>query len=218
MSPDPTSRSLRWVRPPRQARSQETLERILDAAEALVSEKGFDDTPVSEIVRRADSSVGAFYTRFPDKDSLIHALHERYFEQAIATADEALEPGRWERARTQEIVAAVIAFLVQIYREQNGLIRAFAVRNQTDDGFRARRERLSHYVSRHLAGLLATRGDEIAHEDPERAAAFGMTMVFGTLDDAMLFGDMRSGALALSDDDLAAELTRAFLAYLGVTP
>jgi len=218
MSPDPASRSLRWVRPPRQARSQETLERILDAAEALVSEKGFDDTPVSEIVQRAGSSVGAFYTRFPDKDSLIHALHERYFEQAIATADEALEPGRWERARTEEIVAAVIGFLVQIYREQNGLIRAFAVRNQTDDGFRALRERLSHYVSRHLAGLLATRGAEIAHEDPERAAAFGMTMVFGTLDDAMLFGDMRSGALALSDDDLAAELTRAFLAYLGVTP
>ena len=44
---------LRWVRPPRQERSQQTLHRILDAAEALVSDKGFEDTPVAEVVRRA---------------------------------------------------------------------------------------------------------------------------------------------------------------------
>ena len=62
---------LRWIRPPQQARSQETLGRILDAAEALVAEKGFDDTPISEIVQRAGSSVGAFYTRFPAKDALL---------------------------------------------------------------------------------------------------------------------------------------------------
>ena len=66
---------LRWIRPPQQARSQETLERLLDAAETLVAEKGFDDTPVAEVARRAGSSVGAFYTRFPDKDALLHALY-----------------------------------------------------------------------------------------------------------------------------------------------
>jgi hypothetical protein len=33
----------------------------------------------------------------------------------------------------------------------------------------------------------------------------------------MLFGEQRPGALVLSDDDLAAELTRAYLAYLGAT-
>lgn len=203
------------MRPPRQARSQKTLDRILDAAEALVQEKGFDDTPVSEIVRRAGSSVGAFYSRFPDKDALLHALFERFYEQAIATADEALEPARWRGAPLAEIVAAVVQFLVAIYREQRGLIRAFVIRHHVDPNFQARRERLSHHVSAGLSALLLVRRGEIWHPDPERAAAFGLTLLFSTLDNTMLFGEMRSGAFALSDDELAAELARAYLAYLG---
>jgi AcrR family transcriptional regulator len=206
---------LHWVRPPKQARSQETLDRILDAAEALVAEKGFADTPVSEIVRRAGSSVGAFYTLVPDKDALLHGLYERYLEQATATADDALDPARWDGAGIALVLDEVVRFLVEIYREQRGLIRAFVVRNHTDPTFQARRERLSHYVNARLTALLLARRDEIAHPDPERAAAFGLTLVFSTLDNVMLFGEMRSGTLALSDADLAAELTRAYLAYLG---
>ena len=212
-----TGPELRWVRPPQQARSQETLERLLDAAEHLVAEKGFEDTPVAEVARRAGSSVGAFYARFPDKDALLHALYERYYEQAIATADAALDPARWEGARIPEILAAVVRFLVSIYREQAGLIRAFVVRNHSDAEFQARRERLSHYVNERLSALLLARREEIAHPQPERAAAFGLTLVFSTLESAMLFGELRSAALILSDDDLAAELARAYLAYLGAT-
>lgn len=208
---------LRWIRPPQQARSQETLERLLDAAERLVGEKGFEDTPVAEVARRAGSSVGAFYARFQDKDALLHALYERYYEQAIATADAALEPSRWEGARIAEVLEAVVRFLVSIYREQNGLIRAFVIKNHSDAGFQARRERLSHYVNERLSALLLARRSEITHPDPEKAAAFGLTLVFSTLESALLFGELRSGALALSDDELAAELTRAYLAYLGAT-
>jgi AcrR family transcriptional regulator len=205
---------LRWVRPPRQARSQETLERILEAAEVLVAEKGFEDAPVAEIVRRAGSSVGAFYARFHDKDGLLHALYARYFEQALATADEALDPARWEGSSVREILTEVVRFLVQIYREQNGLMRAFAQRTRVDAEFRARRERLSHHVSERLSSLLLTRRAEISHPEPVRAAAFGLTLVFSALDAVMLFGELRSGTLRLSDAELARELTRAYLAYL----
>src|SRR5262245_21079979 len=102
---------LRWIRPPQQARSQETLERLLDAAEHLVGEKGFEDTGVAEVARRAGSSVGAFYARFRDKDALLHALYERYQQQAMATTDAALEPTRWADARIAEILEAVVRFL-----------------------------------------------------------------------------------------------------------
>src|SRR5262245_3182386 len=133
---------LRWVKPPRQARSQQTLDRILDAAEALVSEKGFDDTPVAEIARRAGSSVGAFYSRFADKDALLGALNERFLAEAVATADAALDPARWERASIDEIAAAVVRFLADIHREQRGLLRAFAKRLRVDPEFTTRRDGL----------------------------------------------------------------------------
>lgn len=208
--------SLRWVRPPQQARSRETLDRILDAAETLVSEKGFEDAPVAEVVRRAGSSVGAFYARFRDKDGLIHALYERFLEQATATADDALDPARWEGAGIAEVLDSVVRFLVHIYREQERLIRAFVLRNHTHPEFQARQERLSHYVSERLAALVLARREEIAHPDPERAVRFGITQIFSTVEAAILFGELRSGALVLSDEHLAVELTRAYLAYLGV--
>jgi hypothetical protein len=69
-------------------------------------------------------------------------------------------------------------------------------------------------VSERLAALLLARRDEITHPDPERAAAFGLTLVFSTLDNVILFDETRS-AVPLSDEALADELTRAYLAYLG---
>ncbi len=210
-------RELRWVRPPQQARSRETLDRILDAAELLVAAKGFEDTPVGEVVRRAGSSVGAFYARFHDKDGLLYALYDRWLEQAVATTDDALDPERWAGASVPEILATVVPFLVSTFRERAGLIRAFVLRNQTDAEFRARQERLSHYVSTKLAELLLARRDSLEHPHPERAVVFGLTMAFSTIESAVLFGETRSRVLTLSDDELAAELVRAFLAYLGVT-
>jgi AcrR family transcriptional regulator len=206
---------LRWVRPPRQARSQETLERILDAAQALIVEKGFEDTPVSEIVRRAGSSVGAFYTRFHDKQGLLGALNDRFYAEAMATADDALDPARWEGAGAAEILHAVVRFLVQVYREHGPLIRAFVIRNHVSGEFQMRQGRVYQYVAVRLSQLLLERGAGISHPEPERAIGFGLTLVFSTLDSTILFGDARF-AQALSDDQLAAELSRAYLAYLGV--
>lgn len=211
-----TPTHLRWIRPPRQARSQETLGRILDAAEVLVAQKGFDDTAVAEVARRAGSSVGAFYTRFRDKDGLLYALYDRYLEQALATADDALDPERWRGVGVGEMLDSVVRFLVTIYRERAGLMRAFVVRNHVDPEFAARQERLSHYVSDKLTGLLLDRRDEIRHPDPARAALFGLTMSFAAIESAVLFGEVRSGSLSMTDDDLATELVRAFTAYLGV--
>ncbi len=208
---------LRWVRPPQQARSRETLDRILDAAESLVAEKGVDDTPISEIVRRAGSSVGAFYTRFADKHALVHSLYDRFYEQAIATADDALDPERWEGASVRELLSSVLHFLVDIYRSQRGLMRAFALRTHTHPDFQARQERVSHHVNERLSALLLARRDEIRHPDPAAASAFGLMIVFSALESAILFGEMRS-SLALSDEALATELTRTFLAYLGSQP
>ena len=207
---------LRWVRPPRQARSQLTLDRILDATEVLVSEKGFDDTPVAEIARRAGSSVGSFYSRFADKDALLDALHERFLAQAMATADSALDPARWQQTSIEEIASAVVRFLVEIHREQRGLLRAFTVRMRTDPEFLVRRERLAQHVAAGLSALLLAHRAEIQHADPQRSVGFALTMVFGVLEHSILFGEMRSGAFAWTDDELSTELARALLAYLVV--
>jgi AcrR family transcriptional regulator len=211
-----TLNSVEWVRPTHQTRSQETLERILEAAEEVVSEKGFDSATVSEIVRRARSSVGAMYARFNDKDSLLVCLHERFCEQALATAEVALDPARWESASIAEIFSTALPFLVHTYHLKRGLIRAFIVRGSTDQPFAERAGRLSRTISERLVSLLEARRDEIKHPDPALAVDFGLRMTFDTLDQATLYSDIQRSMIKYSPEQLAEELTRAFLSYLGV--
>ena len=203
-------------RSPRQARSRASRERILDAAEAVVAARGFEAAAVAEVVARAGSSVGVFYARFRDKRGLLHALYERFHRDAQARLDAALDPERWAAAPTAPLVHALVRTLVDLHRERRGLARAFAVEAARDPELQARRDRLSQHLAGRLAERLRRRAGEIAHHHPERASAFGMAVVSSTIEAAVLFDRLRTGPLAPTDGDLAAELARLLLAYLGV--
>jgi AcrR family transcriptional regulator len=207
-----------WVKPTHQARSQETLERILEAAEEVVSEKGLDSATVSEIVRRANSSVGAMYARFNDKDSLVTCLHERFCEQAIATTEAALDPTRWQGATIAEILTTALPFVVHVYRQKRGLIRAFFARGCSDSQFAERAARVGREISERLIALLIARRDEIKHPDPVLAVDFGLRTTFDVLDQAAIFADVQRTTVELTDEKFADELVRLFLSYLGIEP
>jgi AcrR family transcriptional regulator len=205
-----------WVRPPRQTRSQETLERLLDAAEEVFGERGFEAATVAEVVRRARSSVGAMYARFTDKDALLSCLHERFCEEALATSDLALDADRWEGASIAEIFAEVIPFLVEVYGQKRGLIRAFIVRGSHDPEFASSASRLGKYISQRLTALLLDRREQISHPDPVLAVDFGLRMMFDTLDQSTLFAGVERMANPITPQQTARELTRLYLSYLGV--
>jgi len=122
---------LEWVRTPRQARSRETLERLLDAAEAVLAKDGLEGASVAEIARRAGSSVGAFYARFHDKEGLLCYLFERFVEQAEATAVAALDPARWDGVPMREALETMLRFLVDVLHQKRGLLGAMLTRLPT---------------------------------------------------------------------------------------
>jgi AcrR family transcriptional regulator len=209
----PTALVLRWVRVPQQARTRAALGRLLDAAEALVAERGFDQTSVADIVSRAGVSVGGFYRRFQDKDGLLQALHERFCEEARATTDVALDPANWGGATVADILRDVVAFLVQIYRERVGLLRAFLHRCVIDAEVQRRQEELFEYIADGLERLLADRMEASDHPDPKLALRFGLRTLHGALDDTIV---LRTSAPVLEDQRIVVELSRMIIRYLGV--
>ncbi|MBD2089037.1 TetR family transcriptional regulator [Microcoleus sp. FACHB-1515] len=68
-------------RQPKQARSQERVHHILDVAEQLFVEVGYEQTTTRSIAARANVPVGSLYQFFPDKAAIVRALANRYFEQ-----------------------------------------------------------------------------------------------------------------------------------------
>lgn len=82
---------------PRQSRGQRRIETILDAAEALFAEIGYDTTTTNAIAARAQTSIGSLYQFFPNKEAVLRALVARFTEQMRAAFDTALEHVDWSR-------------------------------------------------------------------------------------------------------------------------
>jgi AcrR family transcriptional regulator len=204
------------VSSPKQARSEETLSRLLDAAESLIVEKSISDVSIPEIVRRADSSVGGFYARFRDKNELLRALEERFFNDVLERVNKIAEPERWRGVPVAEIVRPCVFEFVQMFREREALITAFLFRAAQDPEFIAEGLRFRRSVSEHISSLLLDRRDELGHPDPDVAIEIVVQMAIGLLQQMALSGDFRVDGRRLSDDRIVDEITRNFISYVGI--
>ncbi|MBA3889578.1 MAG: TetR/AcrR family transcriptional regulator [Gemmatimonadaceae bacterium] len=202
--------------PPQQSRSQETLGRILDAAERVLEEKSFGDATLAEIMERAGVTVGAFYRRFPDKDALLHHLDDRFFTELRGHADELLDPGRWERASFAQVIPQLARIAVPLFRMRRGLLRTIFIRARTDAKIQATARELNGLFLAKLRVLADTRLAEIVHPVPHAAVDLGFRILVGALRETVVFGEVWPDAPAMTDEQLAHELARSYLAYLGV--
>ena len=205
---------LQWVRPPRQARTQQSLERLLDAAETLLRDKSFDDIHVSDIALRADTSVASFYRRFTDKNALLHGLHERFFDEAVATADAALDARRWEGAGIREILASVFPFLIEALQRRETLQRAVYRLALSDEAMRERSFRLRRYVLGGLGELILERSSEIRRSDPAGAVSFALVQAGALITECYLTGMRDTSLFPAKDETVAEQLVESCCSYL----
>jgi AcrR family transcriptional regulator len=68
-------------RTPQQARSQQRVEEILQAASDILVEEGYESLTTSAIAQRAGISVGSLFQFFANKEAVLQALGQRYLEK-----------------------------------------------------------------------------------------------------------------------------------------
>lgn len=207
---------LQTVSGPKQARSERTLQRLLDAAQDLIKEKGHAAVSIPEIARRAGSSVGGFYARFRDKDELLRALEERHFIELLERLDALVDGRRWENISTVRIVEAAVAELVTTTRERRHMIAAFSVRAIEDPVIREGGLRFRRMVEERISALLLQRRDEMTHPNPALAIDLGIQTAFALMQQHVLIEETQVGGQPLTDDELRRELATIFLRYLGI--
>lgn len=209
---------LRTVSEPKQARSEETLRRLLNAAEALIVEKGHRAVSIPDIARRADSSVGGFYARFRDKNELLRALEERHFQELSERVERLADPLRWAGADTAAIVEAAVAELVAITREKRPIIAAFLANALEDPVLLEGGLRFRRSVEERLSVLFLSRRDEMSHPEPALAIELAIQTAFAIMQQHVLIEETRAQGRALSDDELRREITTLVLRYVGIEP
>lgn len=86
----------------------DTRERLLDAAQQLVLERGFAATTVDAIIQGAGASKGSFFHHFPSKTSLGEALVERYSAADQDTLERLMEKAE---AASDDPAEQIVMFL-----------------------------------------------------------------------------------------------------------
>jgi AcrR family transcriptional regulator len=202
--------------PPTQARSLRSMNRILDAAESLLADVGFDDLSIQDIIKKADTSVGVFYARFKDKEAMIAALCERHQQQVI---DELAQRDQGEGQSLETIIRYWVHGLIVRYRGNKGLYRALVMRGHERPDWRYNDPKARESLSIAQFGTtIAAHRDRIGHPKPKQAASLAYLIVIATLREKILFGESTASALRISDKALENELHRAVSAYLEVKP
>lgn len=110
-------------RQPRQARSQERVNQILDVAEQLFVQDGYSSTTTNAIARAAKVPIGSLYQFFPDKSAIIYALAERYNAQLRSALLELLD--RDIEISLEEKMAQIVDLVYCFFIDHPGLYAIF---------------------------------------------------------------------------------------------
>jgi AcrR family transcriptional regulator len=209
------SRSVMTYKPPKQRRSQESLERILDAAETLIRERGFEAMTISEVVERSGSSVGSLYGRFRNKLALLQAVQVRYHarvENAIAAAFQGGSPPSGESL--EDAARRVVRVLSDYLLNEPELFRAFVLQAVFDPRVRTQGEVANARRRQHVATVLIEHPEALGHPDPDLAVRWVYSLCMAVLRERITFGKEAELSGAFTDEQIIEELTRTVIAYL----
>jgi AcrR family transcriptional regulator len=99
---------------PRQRRSRDTVERILDAAARIFDERGYRGTTTNHVAALAGVSVGSLYQYFPNKDAILVALAERHLDAVAARFLDRLTALRTEAPPAADVVRSLVGLTAEL--------------------------------------------------------------------------------------------------------
>jgi len=97
---------------PKQARSVQTVETILDAAAQVFSERGYGGGTTNHIAERAGVSVGSLYQYFPNKDALLAGLMERHMAEGEREMTSRVAGASRDRLSPRRLVRGLLEIMI----------------------------------------------------------------------------------------------------------
>lgn len=198
-SPSPELR-----REPRQQRSLDLVERILDVTDSLLAAGNFDSISTTRIAEEAGVSVGALYQYFPDREAIVNAVAVRHIEDSEELMAEAIERGGPELLG--DPAGTLVDLFAARYRAEPGY-RAIWFGSRLTEALRETDRHGKEVLAEGVRAVLAATGTVA---DPERLVPASRVAV--TACDALLQAAFRrdpEGDPGMLDE--AKELLRGYL-------
>ena len=202
------------VRPPKQQRSREAWNRVLDAGVALLEEGGYDAFTIAAVCDRARVAPTAIYARTTSKDALFLAVYEhgvgRLRDEQHLFADTA----RWAGLTPAELVRAAVAEMVGISFRHQRFLRAVVLISAVHEEVRRRGSRYSQELGEGFVQVVLAARRAIRHDDPEAAVRSCFGTVFATSIIRVAYGPGFATPTPVDDERFVDDLGDTAARYL----
>jgi len=206
---------------PQQARSRDSLLRLLKAAAEVLGQQGVAGATIPRIASHASLTPGAVYRRFRNKDVLLETMILRIMQDQDEYIRRSITPAMAAEIPVAILAGQVINNLLISYRKNAGLLRAIRqfVQGREGSPFWKKVTRIQLGTLDYVVDLIVTGKGEIRHASPRTAVGLAIAMAVGALWELVVNApDARlwKGLVPASDKELQQELTRSFLSYLEI--
>jgi AcrR family transcriptional regulator len=203
MKPKPGRSSPR--RRPKQHRSRQTVEAVLDAVIRIVKREGVKAVTTNRIAEVAGVSIGSLYQYFPDKRAIFIALHERHIQQIDHLVETKLVQN--SESPLDKLIRAMVEAMIEAHESDPEFYQLMMMEvPHRADGTRDFAVRL------HGAFRLAIASR--AHELKRRRSLSKMVFVVTHMVESLSHGAVLRRPPGLSLAAAKEEAVRAVLAYL----
>jgi AcrR family transcriptional regulator len=201
---------------PKQARSKKTMENILDTAQQMLIDSTFDKASIQEIVKKANSSVGSFYSLFKTKNNLLECLLDRYQDWLIEIVQEYNK-----QDIPKDMVSRASLFIkeyISVNQQESGMLRARHIYNITKlKSIPETRLEKNELYQQEVESLFEPCIHEINHPNPKKALTFILILLDIFIGEKIIFEEVTNkNKVALNHQELHDECLRLFLNYLEI--
>src|SRR5580698_7710463 len=109
---------------PQQARSRESMRKLLKAAGEVLGQHGLEGATIPRIARHAGLTPGAVYRRFPDKEALLEEVVLGILQRQDERLRIAITPDMARQIPLEVFADQIISSMLVSYRANAGLLRA----------------------------------------------------------------------------------------------
>jgi AcrR family transcriptional regulator len=200
------------VREPQQARSRQSFDRALDAAVALLVERGAASFTLVEVAQASGVSTGSMYGRVASKDDLIRVAHSREMERISAETVEVFASAPVDASEVERVRFAVRT-LARLLQRNAPVLSPFMLLSNHDDVIATRGKvaflEMTTQFERALVGSSAAGGAR-----RRRAVGWACTVAYSVLARQLALGSDPGAAADYRLDQVVSELTTMITAYL----
>ena len=204
-----------WINKPKQKRSVETLERMINSAKELILKDSFQQATVQMIVKKANSSIGSFYNLFKDKEALLRSLLDRYEEELLGKVVE-LRKNTQNAGSMSGRGRIWIKLLIETLRKERGLLRTRILYNLNNpDKISEHRKVQNAKLMQSILEFFLQSLNEIRRRDKKKSLEFILMIIDYSLVYRILLEELKESMYADFDDEaLLKEFHEIFISYL----